>query len=91
MLSENQSDAAGVDRVKDLVSQLYTTMNLTEWQANKESELIRSVEKIRHELEPYEKVSAAVLTVTGSRCQGHWTQEVETPHLIRDTKNENSM
>lgn len=49
-------DQAGVARVKDLVTQLYTTMNLSEWQASRENELLQTMEKIKHELEPYEKV-----------------------------------
>ena len=50
------SEKKGAAEVKDLITQLYTQMNLNEWQASREQELQASVEKIQHELAPYEKV-----------------------------------
>lgn len=46
-----------MEQVKDLISQLYTQMNLSEWHASREKVLQESIENIKHELEPYEKVS----------------------------------
>lgn len=43
--------------VKNLVTHLYTQMNLSEWQAAREKELSLTVEKLQHELEPYKAVS----------------------------------
>ena len=45
-----------MEQVKDLISQLYTQMNLSEWHASREKVLAESIENIKHELEPYEKV-----------------------------------
>ena len=45
-----------MEQVNDLISQLYTQMNLSEWHASREKVLAESIENIKHELEPYEKV-----------------------------------
>lgn len=42
--------------IKDLVSQLYTQMHLSEWHASREQELQQSIDALNHELAPYEQV-----------------------------------
>ena len=42
--------------IKDLVTQLYTQMHLSEWHASREKELVDSIDAIKHELAPYEQV-----------------------------------
>lgn len=51
-----QGEAHSVEQVKDLISQLYTQMNLAEWHASREKELSQTIENLKHELTPYEKV-----------------------------------
>lgn len=51
------NDEAGVEKMKDLISQIYTQMNLHDWQANREKELTLAVEKLQNQLAPYHKVS----------------------------------
>jgi len=62
-------EAESVEQVKDLISQLYTQMNLTEWHASREKELTQSIETLKHELGPYEKLRVDMMDSAEKRTR----------------------
>ena len=54
-------ESKDIIHVKELVSQLYTQMHLSEWHASREQELLQSIDALKHELAPYDKVCLFLL------------------------------
>ncbi|XP_067935275.1 calcium uniporter protein, mitochondrial-like [Watersipora subatra] len=60
-------ESKDIIHVKELVSQLYTQMHLSEWHASREQELLQSIDALKHELEPYDKLQAEMLAKSEQR------------------------
>ena len=58
-LAENIDD--DISRVKNSVAQLYSVLNIEQHQIENERKLIEQLDKLRVELEPYEKVCKGIV------------------------------